>query len=516
MRDGIEKGQAFPVLLHELGEHANQLGFSKDADYQSILKSLENRKDAKGATGDAIRAAMAKVPASTKPEHYWSEVAAYLIEQNANTELSIVDRIKAFFKKWLVKVGIFSSSNLSHKDLVIFARAAVNAASGGNAVQSAMLSVRETVNFNPVVEIEGGDATTGDQGSAQLSYSKNSELDANIDKTGEQDVQSQHEKEKIKEQGFRVNEGNRYLTDILEGVLPEGVRVTPYRVPDSRLASDRKGRVDLGRIPRSDFDVAERLSRIFGKKIIWSTIGDSFDTHGVIVTGSKFLSDKIFIDIRTPKPVHAVLGHELLHHLKEDHPEIYDDLYRSVEGLITGTEQYRGILPYLKNAHSPIINEEIIGDLLGDSFTSPSFWKDVAAQAGGNPFRQSFDLPGVGDGNRLQAVLNSVTPIGRKAKELKAQGYDVTISKDTKPIDDVFDATSLITSLDAILQESMGSVDKNDSGEVRAAQIVDQILTMQIADIFKARGYLASRMKRLSGDEVWEGYETDMGKALTQ
>lgn len=140
----------------------------------------------------------------------------------------------------------------------------------------------------------------------------------------------------------------------------------------------------------------------------------------------------------------------------------------------------------------------------------------IARKDGANPFRQSFDLPGVGDGNRLQAVLNSVTPIGRKAKELKAQGYDVTISKDTKPTDDVFDATSLITSLDAILQESMGSVDKNDSGEVKAAQVVDQILTMQIADIFKARGYLASRMKRLSGDEVWEGYETDMGKALTQ
>lgn len=160
-----------------------------------------------------------------------------------------------------------------------------------------------------------------------------------------------------------------------------------------------------------------------------------------------------------------------------------------------------------------------MGDLRGSYFPRIRERGEYVLKArkdGENPFRQSFDLPGVGDGNLLQGVLNSVTPIGRKAKELKAKGYTVTIERDTQPTDDVFDATSLITSLDAILQESMAGVNKNDSGEVKAAQVVDQILTMQIADIFKSRGYLASRMKRLSGDETWEGYETDMGKALTQ
>jgi N12 class adenine-specific DNA methylase len=130
VRDGIAKGQAFPVLLHELGEHAAKLGMKTDGEYQDILASLEKRKDSKGKTGEAIQAAMARVPADTKPEHYWSEVAAYLIENEANAKLSIVDRLLNFFKKWLVKAGITSPDTLNHKDLVMFAQAAVRAASG--------------------------------------------------------------------------------------------------------------------------------------------------------------------------------------------------------------------------------------------------------------------------------------------------------------------------------------------------------------------------------------------------
>ena len=160
-----------------------------------------------------------------------------------------------------------------------------------------------------------------------------------------------------------------------------------------------------------------------------------------------------------------------------------------------------------------------MGDLRGTYFPrirESGEYVLIARKDGENPIRKSFDLPGVGDGNLMQSVLNSVLPIGREAKKLKLRGYTVTVSKDTKPTDDVFENIKLMTSIDALHQDSMSGVNKNDSDEIRAAQHVDMIITMQIADIFKARGYLASRMKRMAGDEVWEGYETDMGKALTQ
>jgi len=141
----------------------------------------------------------------------------------------------------------------------------------------------------------------------------------------------------------------------------------------------------------------------------------------------------------------------------------------------------------------------------------------IAKKEGENPIRKSFDIPTVGDDKpTLQKFLAKATPIGREAEILKAKGYSVTIERDKSPSEDVFEATNLVTSLDAILTSSLEVANKNDDMEVRASQHINQILTMQVADIFKSRGYLSSRLKRLSGDVVWEGYETDMGKALTQ
>ena len=40
--DGIAKGQAVGVLLHELGEHAAQLGFANDSEYRAILGHTGN------------------------------------------------------------------------------------------------------------------------------------------------------------------------------------------------------------------------------------------------------------------------------------------------------------------------------------------------------------------------------------------------------------------------------------------------------------------------------------------
>ncbi|MDX9893911.1 MAG: PLxRFG domain-containing protein [Desulfofustis sp.] len=122
--DGIKKGQVVPVLLHEMGEHASRLGFAQDAEYQSILKSLEARQHDDTNTGKAIRAALARVPEDTKPEHKWSEVAAYLIENNANSKIGLVRRILAFFKRWLYKAGRINADKLTVEDLVLFARSA--------------------------------------------------------------------------------------------------------------------------------------------------------------------------------------------------------------------------------------------------------------------------------------------------------------------------------------------------------------------------------------------------------
>jgi len=174
----------------------------------------------------------------------------------------------------------------------------------------------------------------------------------------------------------------------------------------------------------------------------------------------------------------------------------------------------------------PLTIQEAIAqmnDLRGVFFPrlrEPGAYVMIAKKDGSNPIREHFDIAGLDDTKGWKATrlikkaINSGTPAGRRIKELRSQGYDVTLKKDDSISEDVFDATRLTSSLDAILQQAMSVADKNDSDQLEMGKQINKILTLQVADIFKARGYLSTRMKRT--EEVWEGYEEDMQKALVQ
>ena len=121
--DGIQKGRAGDVLNHEVGVHLRKL-MLKDREYQAIERSLSKRQRESGRTGRAIRAAMARVPKSTKSEHYWSEVMAYMVEDAP--ESGVVRRIMAAAKKILIRVfGNRFVNYLSVDDLRVMAISAV-------------------------------------------------------------------------------------------------------------------------------------------------------------------------------------------------------------------------------------------------------------------------------------------------------------------------------------------------------------------------------------------------------
>jgi hypothetical protein len=171
-----------------------------------------------------------------------------------------------------------------------------------------------------------------------------------------------------------------------------------------------------------------------------------------------------------------------------------------------------------------------MGDLRGTYFPRIRQNGDfilIAKKDGENPIRKHFDILGAGvSEDDKEAIKNDkelgfagkawnlATPMGREADRLAKLGYDVRFKRDESPSEDMFAATNLVTSIDAMLQQAMKSANPNDDANLQQAQTINVLLTMQIADLFKARGYLSSRMKRLGGDQVWEGYETDMTKAL--
>lgn len=122
VKDGIAKGQAFPVLKHELGVHLRKLTLT-DPEFQAILKSLKDRQNETGGTGKAIRAAMARVPRNTKPEYYWEEVLAYMVE--SHPKHSLVKRFIAKIKEILSKIGL-DVKTLTVGDLNALALAAIH------------------------------------------------------------------------------------------------------------------------------------------------------------------------------------------------------------------------------------------------------------------------------------------------------------------------------------------------------------------------------------------------------
>ena len=120
------------LLLHEIGEHALQLG-KNDAEYQDILNQIELLKETDKDVQDAFK----RVPPDTADENWLSEVAAYLVQHHP--DLSISQRIMAWFRAALRKIGkdlgikdkVFWNkwaNTLTPKDLVFMATEALRTA----------------------------------------------------------------------------------------------------------------------------------------------------------------------------------------------------------------------------------------------------------------------------------------------------------------------------------------------------------------------------------------------------
>jgi hypothetical protein len=133
----------WPVIRHEVAIHSRRLLLSNET-FNKLLKSLEARQKDKTVTGDAIRDAMAKVPGSTNPDHYWDEVLAYLTTDAP--KVGIVRRFIAMLKNTLVRMG-FNPGMFTAADISALAENALRKDSGTSATtefaRDAKLSISE-------------------------------------------------------------------------------------------------------------------------------------------------------------------------------------------------------------------------------------------------------------------------------------------------------------------------------------------------------------------------------------
>lgn len=143
----LEDGYA--IFLHEVGVHFGVPQMLGDMFDTVVAQVAAAAKHGKGELGRAAAAARARVPRKTNPKHVDEETLAWLVTDRANHKLSLVKRVIAKIRAFLVRKGFKSA--ISPDALVELARGAAMRAAG------------ETINGGRFAESESGKFAASDE-----------------------------------------------------------------------------------------------------------------------------------------------------------------------------------------------------------------------------------------------------------------------------------------------------------------------------------------------------------------
>lgn len=163
-----------------------------------------------------------------------------------------------------------------------------------------------------------------------------------------------------------------------------------------------------------------RIAAAFGKKVVGieSRNGKVLNFNGV--TLPRALPQYVFLSKDADRPHMAILGHELVHHLRNNYPELYLKFSSAVRPYIN--EKYPDFAKKFGDMNDAAVMEEFMGEVVSDGFMQPAFWEALGKR---NP-------------SLLQRIGQMVRELFQKA--MRAMGYT---NKTEKFISD-FDAVMRI------------------------------------------------------------------------
>lgn len=186
------------------------------------------------------------------------------------------------------------------------------------------------------------------------------------------------------------------------GRMTEGGLFSGKDIEDVRNASDRfktlAGEVERAvgrrlpeawgsevRVRDTSVTALERIAGVFGKEITFFRLNDpSLDFNGLVTDK---LPQQIFINVDSKEPHLFVLGHELLHSLKFDRPDLYNKFHSYIEGEIRHFPRYKEwksdtqkISGISKPPSSSLLREELFADFVGEQFLDKTFWDKLQAK----------------------------------------------------------------------------------------------------------------------------------------
>lgn len=126
-------------------------------------------------------------------------------------------------------------------------------------------------------------------------------------------------------------------------------------------------------LPSEDLPTVQVLAEFFrARAVIVRTTADSR-----FVFNGAHHGDVLWLNERSPRPLHAVFGHELVHKMRRDRPDLYDALSNALDPLLANENAYAARNGLFART-SAFVREELIADIVADRFTERAFWKMVA------------------------------------------------------------------------------------------------------------------------------------------
>lgn len=185
------------------------------------------------------------------------------------------------------------------------------------------------------------------------------------------------------------------------GRLPgdEAQQTDPRRAQDAlrRTVSSRFGN-DVGRALQltepdlSDANTAERIGlNTEAKEALEGTLGVKIfffsDPKRMLpVYGVKLgeIPQAVFINDETHPAALTVVGHEFVHDLEANRPDLYDEMLTKLEPLMSGFWDYKSRLDmtYFINGQKPLNEaagrEELVAEFVAENFGKPEFWQALS------------------------------------------------------------------------------------------------------------------------------------------
>lgn len=222
-----------------------------------------------------------------------------------------------------------------------------------------------------------------------------------------------HEAEKLGHDGFivkRHNGRNWYATFRPEQIKScVGNRGTfDLANPDIRFKQpvpDWKPAPTMRPLFRSTLKIeakaVQTLSAFFDTKVavLRTTDDTEFLFNGVSYAGT------VWINERSTRPLHTLFGHELLHKMKAERPDLYAGLRQALLPILKDEGRFARI-SRLIGKDIEYVREEMIADLVGDRFSEKPFWESVARGAKAT-FKDTADYVNSVVGSLLERLQSS-------------------------------------------------------------------------------------------------------------